>query len=277
MTEKFDLFAKIADKKLGGIALINKTGTVVTVFAFGATINKIMTKGKNDVPKDILLGYDEPKDYEANDGVWGSFTNGEDDSWSRSVWDMEVEGETAVFTLHLEEADVTVRYTLDDDGALTIEQSCAAKGVFWFDPSIHCLFNLSGHRGGSVADHWVKIDAPGEGLYDFSNGRVLGNDIYDDSLRQTGGFEAIYGPAGEGLRHVAAAKSLATGIKLDVLTDRPALYFHTANRLTQRAGKLGAVYDKNGGLAFETIGAWPETLGQGDTFTTKTVYKFSHE
>ncbi len=72
-------------------------------------------------------------------------------------------------------------------------------------------------------------------------------------------------------------------IRMQVLTDRPAMQFYSGNFLNGLKGKEGAIYDKRSGVCFETQG-YPDApnhdnfpsskLRKGEEFKSTSIYRF---
>ncbi len=172
----------------------------------------------------------------------------------------------------------------------------------------HSYFNLNGHDSGTVLKHLVRIDADyftetdrrsvptGELLevkwtpMDFRKFKALCEDIDKDyePLRYGGGYDHNY-VLSEGqtdYREVGCMYSEDSGIRMDILTDLPGIQLYTANGLDNEPGKDGAVYKRRSAACFETQ-FWPDTINkphfpggiltEGETFTSRTTYKFSTE
>ena len=172
----------------------------------------------------------------------------------------------------------------------------------------HSYFNLNGHDSGTVLTHEVQIDAEwftetdrrsiptGSVLevrwtpMDFRKPKTLGRDIYKDyePLKYGNGYDHNYvlSDAQTDYRKVASMYADDSGIRMDILTDLPGVQLYTANGLDEEPGKDGAVYRQRSAACFETQ-FWPDTINkphfpggvltEGDTFSSRTTYKFSTE
>lgn len=89
----------------------------------------------------------------------------------------------------------------------------------------------------------------------------------------------------DSLRLAATAYEPTSGRFMEVFTTEPAVQFYTGNFLNGGiTGKSGVVYKKRSGFCFETE-HYPDSPNQpsfpsvvlrpGETYKTKTVYKFS--
>ena len=208
--------------------------------------------------------------------------------------------------LHLE-----VSYRLTDSNSLVIEYNAVSDADTPIGFTNHSYFNLNGHNRGTVLQHIAEIKAdyftPSDsGLLptgavqdvsgtpmDFRVPKMLGADINSDydAIRLGGGYDHNYVvcgyPDGKDIREfreIAALMSHDSGITMNVLTDMPGVQLYTANGLHGQVGKDGSIYEPRSGVCFETQ-VWPDTINKknfpggilraGETFTSKTEYKFS--
>ena len=136
----------------------------------------------------------------------------------------------------------------------------------------HTYFNLNGHGSGSVLDHTLELFAgrltpSGPDLiptgeicgvegtpFDFRRPHAIGRDIgaEDPLLTNARGYDHNFIVEGDGLRPGAILRGDRSGIRLEVLTDAPAIQLYTANFLAGEAGKGGAVYAARTGVCLET-------------------------
>lgn len=170
--------------------------------------------------------------------------------------------------------DVRVRYTVGG-GALELRYSAAcSEHDTVFNLTNHTYFNLAGHGSGDVLAQTMRIFAPTftpnnsvsiptgeiracEGTpMSFLSPTAIGENIDADydQLKWARGYDHNYIVEGErgALRPAAEAYSDRTGIVMRVETTLPAVQFYTANYLTERAGKDGAVYRPRDGFCLET-------------------------
>ena len=164
-------------------------------------------------------------------------------------------------TLH-----AAVRYRLQD-GTLVMEYEAFADRDTLCSMTNHSYFNLNG--GGSVLDHALQIRAeeflensaatlptgrrlPVAGTpFDFRTPKRVGQDIGADNvrLRNCGGYDHNFCLTGD---PAAVLRGDASGITMTVRTTLPGLQLYTANFLTERRGKNGAVCAPRGALCLET-------------------------
>lgn len=205
--------------------------------------------------------------------------------------------------------DVTVRYSLDEDGSLAIEYKASTDKKTYVNLTNHTYFNLKGEGEGTildhqlmlVADHYTPVDAsliptgeiaPVKGTpFDFTKPKTIGRDInkVDTQLKFGAGYDHNWVLSGEkeasGLRLAATVYEAASGRFMEVFTEEPGVQFYSGNFLDGRlTGKSGGVYESRGGFCLETQ-HYPDSPNQpnfpstllkpGEVYKTKTVYRFS--
>lgn len=135
----------------------------------------------------------------------------------------------------------------------------------------HTYWNLNG--GGTVLNHTLRLRAdsflesdkfclptgriiPVAGTpMDFRKAKAIGQDIDADyaRLREFGGYDHNFCLNGlSGLHEAALLYSAESGIAMRVITTLPGLQVYTANGLSERCGKGGAVYHKHDAVCLET-------------------------
>ena len=173
--------------------------------------------------------------------------------------------------------DVTVTYTLDDQGSLVIDMAAKSDAATVVNLTNHALFDLAGEgsAGGIYgqrltipARRYTPVDAAliptGElrpvanSVFDFTRGRLLGDGIRDGRDPQIAigrgwdhNFVLDKGATAEpGL--AARVEDPASGRVLEVLTTEPGVQFYSGNFLDGTlTGKGGHVYRMGDGLALE--------------------------
>ena len=206
--------------------------------------------------------------------------------------------------------DTTVTYHLSDDNEVIITYHAVTNKPTVLNLTNHSYFNLSGQGDPSVYDHKLTINAdyylptdetaipygPKEKVegtpMDFRTPHEVGERIDED-------FEALN--FGKGYDHTyilnkkeenelslcARCTSPKTGIVMECYTTQPGVQLYTGNWMTGNfVGKNGQRYPARAALCLETQHypdspnkpEYPSTvLRPGETFQSKTIYKFSVE
>lgn len=193
---------------------------------------------------------------------------------------------------------VCVTYTLSD-GALVIDYEAVSDRDTLCNLTNHAYFNLAGQGSGSVAGQLLRVNADcytpcGTGTIptgevravdrtalDLRQDTVLGERLGAAELAEYGGYDHNFCLCGGEAARLYCPES---GIAMDTETTLPGLQVYTAGFLTERAGKVGAVYGKNHGVCLETQ-FWPDAvhheefpspvLREGEVYRHRTVYRFS--
>lgn len=183
--------------------------------------------------------------------------------------------------------DVTVTYSLDETGALTIEFGAETDRPTIVNMTNHAIFNLAGegapggveaHRMTIPATAYTPVDAaliptgelrPVEGtVFDFRGGRVIGEGIRDGRDEQIvlgRGYDHNFAlDKGQTAEPELAARleDPASGRVLEVLSTEPGVQVYTGNFLTGvLLGKGGHLYRMGDGIALEPQ-KFPDTPNQ---------------
>lgn len=177
----------------------NKSGMVMEVTDFGATLYSLLVPDKEGNLCDVVLGYDTPKEYmgESNTGFGATigrngnrigkatFTlngktyqleknnNGNNlhsglNYYHHRMWEVkEVTDSSITFSLHSPDGDqgfpgtfdVDVTYTLTDENELKIDYYGIPQEDTVVNMTNHTYFNLNGHASGDVLEQEVWMDA----------------------------------------------------------------------------------------------------------------------
>lgn len=227
--------------------------------------------------------------------------------FDKRLWDMSANGDSVVFERLSPDGEegypgnlrVRVTFTLTADNALRIAYDAETDADTLVNLTNHAYFNLNG--GGDVLGHELRIFADrfcenGEGClptgrlldvegtpFDFRGGKTVGADIgaEHEQLRRAGGYDHNYCLAG---KRAAVLRGEKSGVVMTVLTDLPGLQLYTANFLSERAGKGGALMRERGAVCLETqlypnamdcYGFPSPVLRSGRRLRSETVYAFS--
>ncbi len=206
--------------------------------------------------------------------------------------------------------NVMVTYTLKDDNSLEVEYEATTDKKTVVNLTQHSYFNLSGNFNNTILDHEVTINAdhflPVDGsliptgeikevqrtFFDFREPKLVGENINkvleEQQLERAGGYDHnfVLNNPNEGIRFAASAYHPESRRLLEVFTDMPGIQLYTGNFLdgTLPIPGKNANYEKRTGFCLETQRFpdapnqenFPETtLEPGETFTSKTIFKFS--
>jgi len=194
------------------------------------------------------------------------------------LWDAEVTGDALIFTRLSPDGEegypgnlfVTITYRLTDN-ALEIAYDAKTDADTIVNLTNHSYFNLAGE--GDVLDHLLQVNAdaycegdegclptgkliPVEGTpFDFTQPKKIGRDIGADDVQliNAGGYDhnvCLSDPAD--VKTAAILYSEKTGIEMTTTTTLPGMQVYSANFLTERKGKGGAMMDKRYALCLET-------------------------
>ncbi|MFH8927000.1 aldose epimerase family protein [Streptomyces pristinaespiralis] len=203
--------------------------------------------------------------------------------------------------------DVTVTYTLDSSGTLSLSFTAQTDRPTVVNLCNHAYFNLAGC--GDILAHTLQVDAPAylpvrdDGIpmgpplevsgtpFDLTAPWLLGDRLSapDDQMEQAGGFDHCWvlaaAPAGT-LRRAARLTAPAAERVMEVWTTEPGLQVYTANQLN---GSLmdghGRSLGRHGAVCLETQHFpdapnrpdYPSTvLRPGATLTSRTEFRFPH-
>ncbi|MFM0202670.1 galactose mutarotase [Paraburkholderia fungorum] len=301
--------------------LRNAHGMKVAISDLGATLVSWHAPDRAGRLGDILLGHDTAAEYVAATtymgGLIGRWANriadarfsldgieytldrnegtnllhGGTQGFNRTMWDASEDNGALLMRLESPEGDagfpgnvtVQVRYSLDNDGTLTIAYEAVTDAATPLNLTSHPYFNLTGRRGADIRGHVLSIDAdrffevdasmiPCElaevagNAFDFRQSAPIGArlDWPHAQLARASGFDHCYVlrdvpdtamvGAIERMREVACAYDPGSGRELTVSTDQPGLQFYTGNFLNGDTGRGGIAYQQHAGLCLEAGG-----------------------
>jgi aldose 1-epimerase len=225
------------------------------------------------------------EDYQLPVAAGGHHLHGGEQGFGQQWWQLlEASENSARFAYHSRAGEqgypgalaIEVRYTLTDDNELRVAYSASADRRTVLSPTQHSYFNLAGHGSGSIVDHQLLVNAEAfvplaedfipvgpavpvqATAMDFRERARLAErlNVNDRQLAIAGGFDHswILDPERDWQRDAAAVLfEPATGRRMAVYTDRPALHFYSGNMLhAGTVGKQGSVYGPHSGLCLET-------------------------
>lgn len=234
------------------------------------------------------------------------------DFFHKRLWQVTEEDDShVVFTLESPEGDqgfpgamsVRVTYALDNENEVRISYHAEASEDTICNMTNHAYFNLNGHDSGDILSHEVWVDADSytrtdmdsistgelvsvEGTpMDFREKKSIGRDIRQDyeALIYGKGYDHNWVINGKAYRKAAEMTAKESKITMEIYTDRPGVQIYSGNFLNNERGKDGAVYQKRGGICFETQ-TFPDAMNhenfpspvlrKGEAWETTTAYKF---
>ncbi|HIY75491.1 MAG TPA: galactose mutarotase [Candidatus Sphingobacterium stercorigallinarum] len=201
-----------------------------------------------------------------------------------------------------------VTYSLSDNNELTLAYQATSDRKTVINLTSHAYFNLNGEGSGSILDHQLRLYADqytpvdetlipfGELAdvkgtpFDFTSTKTIGADIDQESEQLTygSGYDhnfVLNGTQVNGLNHAATVSGDQSGIVMDIYTEEPGIQFYSGNFMADRVTlKSGAKDSYRTGFCLEPQ-HFPDspnqpnfpttTLNPGDTYATKSVYKFT--
>ncbi|WP_213302589.1 aldose epimerase family protein [Paraburkholderia sacchari] len=303
--------------------LRNAQDMKVTISDLGATLVSWHAPDRAGQLADILLGHDSPAEYHAATtymgglvGRWanriagahftldgidyaldrnenGNLLHGGANGFHRALWQVADDRGALLLRLESPEGDggfpgnvsVQVRYTLDDDGTLTIDYEAVTDAPTPLNLTSHGYFNLGGVPGSDIRGHILTIDADAYlevdptlipigmaevrgSAFDFRHGAPLGArlDWPHEQLARAGGFDHCYvlrdaAQAGHApaVRTVASVYEPGSGRELTVATDQRGLQCYTGNYLQGQPGRHGIPCVRHAGLCLEA-GGFPNQI-----------------
>ena len=333
------------------ITLRNSNGMSVDIINFGATISAIKVPDRAGRFDDIVLGFTNPEDYRTKKhphfgGVVGRVANriaegrfslagrnhvlaqndgrnhlhGGNRGFDKAFWQICSTTDNSVSLMHVSpdgdegypgELKVQVEYALNDKNELRIKYQAQSDQDTPINLTNHAYFNLRGEGRGTIADHFILINASkytpvaagliptgveepvDRGPMDLRQLRRIGDGLdkcTDEQLVIVGeGYDHnfILDKADDGKLHLAVrVEERQTGRVLEVATTEPGLQLYTGNSLD---GSIGAKdgkshYDRYTGFCLETQ-HFPDSvnhpnfpsiiLARGETYRSETVFRFS--
>lgn len=277
---------------------------------FGSIVGRYanrIARGKFSLDgKDYTLALNNgPNSLHGGPGGWHSVV------WNAEVLE-KAESPTVKFTYRspdMEEGypgnmDVEAIYTWTDKNEIVIDYKCTTDKKTVLNITNHAYFNLHGAGNGNILDHQLVIKAsafipvdstliptgevrPVMGTpFDFTSPHAIGERIGEsyDQLIYGKGYDHTF--VLDNREEVdATVYEPVTGRLMEVISDQPGVQFYCGNFLDGSVtGHGGKPYVYRSGLCLET-GHYPDSpnhpdfpttvINQGDTFTSRTIYRFS--
>jgi aldose 1-epimerase len=298
------------DEDIYLFTISNAKGTSVSITNYGAIITSFQIKMKDGSFNDIVLGFEDVKDYLSENylthyaylgAACGRYANrikngkfslegkeyqltknigndqlhGGHEGFDRKVWKLKSSTDNSIELSYLSKdgeegfpgnLETIVRFELNDNDELTYEFSANTDKPTAVNLTHHSYFNLNNGKG-MIDEHEVKINssnilAQDEGLvcngeyipvekttYDFRNFKMINKD-WD----KTKGYDQcfIIDNKTEELSLVVEARSLQSGITLQIFSTEPAVQFYTGVGLNNLKGKNETQYKPFSGFCLET-------------------------
>jgi aldose 1-epimerase len=275
------------------------------LLTLGATLRSLRVKDRNGNMTDVVLGYDSVEEYTSSNGYFGeavgrvanrigcasfelngqrysmipnerdkNLLHGGKNGFHFRVWEHTSTDTSVTFTTFSPDGEggfpgnlkVAITYSVKGS-SLIIEYVAESDKDTPVSLTNHAYFNLSGHTGGEVYSHTLKVNAdtvtevddeliptgrltPVEGTaLDLREAKTLGDVILSSELSKTKGIDHNFALNGD---DAAELYSPETGIVMKTLTTLEGIQIYTAGSLTRRTGKGGARYDRHNAVCLET-------------------------
>ena len=272
-------------------SIVNADGSEVILSNLGACIVSVVVPDRDGKLADVVLGYHNPEDYDADGPCMGKVPG----RYANRIWAAEEIRDGVIFSLDSPDGDagypgnlhVEARYTWSDDHKLTLHLSATSDAETIVNLTNHAYFNRKGEDAGDVTDHGLKLfasrylptdptlipqgePAPVKGTpMDFTTEKLIGRDLKADfpALNYGKGYDNCFvvDDWQKGLvQPVARLTEASTGRRLTVSTDAPGIQVYTGNWLEGcPVSKSGKAYHDYDGVALECQ-AFPDSPNRPD-------------
>lgn len=197
MLQKDNFIAEINGKETNLFTLRNNFGLSAQVTNYGAALVEVMVPDKEGKFEDVVLGYENIADYQADKyyhgAIVGRYANrighgkfvidnreyhlncnngqhalhGGPKGFGKVVWDARMEGHQLVLTYLSDDGEegypgnlqVTVTYTLNDDNALVVDFLAETDQPTVVNLTNHAYFNLGGVPRRDITNHILWLNA----------------------------------------------------------------------------------------------------------------------
>ena len=234
------------------------------------------------------------------------------------VWKVETEEQDQQITLILRSqlkdgeggfpgnVDVTIRYSLNEAGEVTIRYEATTDKTTLFNPTNHVYFNLNGNNKETIYNHEFQLESEHYAVLDVENlptGELKSVDQTDFDFREAETLDCLLETTDKqitsrgGIDHpfVLNQDKLATAAKLyhpnsgrllQMSTNSDAVVVYTHNHEQSLGEQVDQKLGKHSGIALETS-LLPDAVNQegfgsiwlkpNEKFSAETTYKFSIE
>jgi aldose 1-epimerase len=245
------------------------------------------------------------KEYQLTQNMGNDQLHGGHKGFDEKVWKLKSVTDNSIELTYLSKdgeegfpgnLETTIRFELNDNDELVYEFFATTDKPTAVNLTHHSYFNLNNGLG-TIEEHEVKINssailAQDEGLvcngeliaventiYDFRNFRAINKD-----WNKASGYDQCFAidDKNEELSLVAEARSLQSGLTLQIFSTEPAVQFYTGAGLNSLIGKNGTQYKPFSGFCLEThkhpnainIPHFPNSvLRPGEKYYQKNIYK----
>lgn len=200
--------------------------------------------------------------------------------------------------------DVTVYYSLNEDGEVTIRYEATTDQTTLFNPTNHVYFNLSGDNKEPIYDHELQLASDAFAVldnsnlptgelksvahtdFDFRKGKTLDAllEATDEQITSRGGLDHPFVLNQDKLDAAAKLYHQDSGRLLEMSTTSDAVVVYTHNHEQTIESDADKKLGKHSGIALETS-ALPDAVNHEDfgsiwfepneKFSAETTYKFS--
>ena len=235
-------------------------------------------------------------------------------SIDKQVWDAKQNDSSIAFSIIIPdgengypgEVNLTVTYTLNENNEIVIDYNATTTKTTILNVSNHTYFNLSGDPSQTILEHMLQLYASrftpvdstliptGEQkevsntAFDFTTTKQIGRDIEmnEEQIILGKGYDHnfVLNESAESIKPVAIVDEMSSGRRMEVYTTQPGVQFYSGNFLDGSQQGKGTSFQKRSGFCLETQffpdspnkPNFPSTiLKPGETFTSKTIYRFS--
>lgn len=200
--------------------------------------------------------------------------------------------------------DVTVYYSLNEAGEVTIRYEAKTDKTTLFNPTNHVYFNLSGnniepiyhHEFALASDYYAVLDEHNlptgelknveQTTFDFREAKTLNSllETTDEQITSREGLDHPFLLKQDELKDAATLYHPASGRLLEMSTNSHAVVVYTHNHEQKTADNTATLFGKHSGIALETS-ALPDAVNHenfgsiwlepNNPFSAETTYKFS--
>jgi len=235
-------------------------------------------------------------------------------SIDKQVWNAKQNDSSIAFSIIIPdgengypgEVNLTVTYTLNENNEIVIDYNATTTKTTILNVSNHTYFNLTGDPSRTILEHMLQLYASrftpvdstliptGElkevsnTAFDFTTTKQIGRDIEmnEEQIILGKGYDHnfVLNESTESIKPVAIVDEMSSGRRMEVYTTQPGVQFYSGNFLDGSQQGRGTSFQKRSGFCLETQffpdspnkPNFPSTiLKPGETFTSKTIYRFS--